>query len=82
MNRDLYIVCPAGANAPRAWKVERNGEICSYHDMQIAAIDTAVLLCRNRLKMLGKTAELQIHGKDGQIKDKRTYGDDPEATRG
>ena len=82
MKRDLYIVCPAGANAPRPWKLERNGEVCSHHDTQQGAIDCGVLLARNRLKLLGKNAELQIHGKDGQIKDKRTYGDDPREIKG
>lgn len=82
MNRDLYTVTPAGDNAPRAWVLRRNGDVLSYADTQQAAIDTGVLLARNRLKLLGKTAELQVHGKDGQIKDKRTYGDDPTETKG
>ena len=82
MNRDIYTVTPAGANAPRAWVLRRNGDVMSYADTQQAAIDTGVMLCRSRLNLLGKLAELQIHGKDGQIKDKRTYGDDPPETKG
>lgn len=82
VTRDLYIAGPAGKDAPRAWKLTRNSEVMSYHDTQQAAIDTGVLLCRNRMKMLGKLAELQIKGQDGQIKDARTYGDDPQETKG
>ena len=81
-DRDLYTVTPAPGNAPRRWVLRRNGDVLAYHDTQQGAIDAAVLVCRNRLKLLGRNAELQIHGKDGQIKDKRTYGDDPIETKG
>ncbi|WP_271678851.1 DUF2188 domain-containing protein [Thermomonas mangrovi] len=82
MTRDLYIVLPAKAGDEKPWKLTRNGEPMGFHNTQQGAIDCAVLLCRNRLKLLGKLAELQIHGRDGQIKDKRTYGDDPPETKG
>ena len=80
--RDLYTVTPAPGNAPRRWVLRRNGDVLGHYDTQQGAIDAAVLVCRNRLKLLGRNAELQIHGKDGQIKDKRTYGDDPRETKG
>lgn len=82
--RDLYIVCLASPGAPRPWQLLRDGELMGYHDTQKGAQDTAVLLCRNRLKLLGRKAELQVHGKDGRIKikNKNTYGDDPPETRG
>lgn len=82
MKRDLYVVCPAGKNAPRAWKLLRDDQVCSYHDTQAAAIETGVLLCRNRLKLLKRNAEMKIMGKDGKIRDSRTYGDDPVETKG
>lgn len=82
MSRDIYIAGPAGDQAPRAWKLTRNGDLLSYHDTQKAAVDSGVGLCRNRLSVLGKLAELQIRGKDGQIKDTRTYGDDPASIKG
>lgn len=82
MNRELYTVTPAGNGAPRAWELRRDGEVRGYFDTQQAAINCGVMLARNRLKLLGKRSELQIHGRDGQIKDKRTYGDDPPETRG
>lgn len=82
MKRDLYIAGPCRGDEPRQWKLTRNGDVLAYHDTQKAAIDNGVMLCRNRLKLLGKLAELQIKGKDGQIKDTRTYGDDPRETKG
>jgi len=82
VNRDLCTVTLAGPGAPRPWVLRRNGDVLGYYDTQQGAIDTGVLVCRNRLKLLGKLSELQIHGRDGQIKDKRTYGDDPGGTPG
>ena len=82
MTRDLYTVTLAGPGAPRPWVLRRNGDVCAYYDTQQGAIDAGVMVCRNRLKLLGKLAELQINGRDGQIKDKRTYGDDPIETKG
>lgn len=82
MKRDLYVVCLSGDNAPRAWKLMRDGEVCSYHDTQEAAIETGVMLCNGRLKSLGKNAELKIMGEDGKIRDSRTYGDDPPGIKG
>lgn len=75
MSRELYIVCPSGPGAPRPWKLLTDGEPMGFHD-------TAVMLCRNRWKLLGKKSELQVHGKDGQIKVKNTYGEDPRSTKG
>lgn len=82
MTRDICTVTPAGHSAPRPWVLRRNGDVLGYYDTQQGAIDTGVMVCRNRLKLLGKLSELQIHGKDGQIKDRRTYGDDPIETEG
>ena len=82
MSRDLYTVTPAGGNAPRPWVLRLNGDVCSYHDTQQGAIDCGVMLARNRLKLLGKTAEMKIMGTDGRIRDSRTYGDDPREIKG
>lgn len=77
MKRDRYIVGPAGAGSDKPWSLTRNSEPLGEHDTQQGAVDCAVLLCRNRLKLLHRDAELQIKGKDGRIQDCRTYGHDP-----
>ena len=53
-----------------------------HYYTQQGAIDAGVLVCQNRLKLLGKLAELQIKGRNGQIQDARTYGDDPDEIPG
>ena len=77
MSREQYIVCPSRAGEPRPWKLIRDGYVLGYYYTQEAAQDTARMVAHNRLKLLGKLAEVQVHGKDGQIREKDTYGDDP-----
>jgi len=62
--------------------IRRNGDVLAYYDTQQGAHDAARMVARNRLKLLGKLAEVQVHGKDGQIRLKDTYGDDPVETKG
>lgn len=82
VTRDLYTVTLAPGNAPRPWVIRRNGDVLAYYDTQQGAADAARMVARNRLKLLGKLSEVQVHGKDGQIKRKDTYGDDPQETAG
>jgi hypothetical protein len=82
VSRKIYTVTPASPGAPRPWVLRRDGYVLGYHDTQKGAHDNARLLATNRLKLLGKLAEVQVHGKDGQIKRKDTYGDDPPETKG
>lgn len=82
MKRDLFIAGPAGNGAPRPWKLTLNGKLRDHYNTQQGAVDAGVQQARNRLSLLGRTAELQIRGKDGQIQDTRTYGDDPREVKG
>ena len=82
MTRDLYTVTTAPGNAPRRWVLRRNGDVLAYHDTQQGCIDTGGLCARNRLRLLGKPAEMKIMGEDGRIRDSRTYGDDPREIKG
>lgn len=81
MKRDTYIVC-LSPEGPKRWKLTRNKERCGDFDTQAEAITQARLLSKNRKSLLGINAELKIMGKDGQIRDSRTYGDDPRETKG
>lgn len=80
--RERYIAGPSPKGATRPWTVTRDGEVLGEWETQGAAVEAAVRVCRYRLKVLGKRAELQIKGVDGKIRDSRTYGDDPPETKG
>ena len=80
--RERYTVGPSPKGAGKPWTLDRDGDVLGEWDTQEDAIDAARTVCRYRLSVLGKLAELQIRGKDGQIKDTRTYGDDPVETKG
>ena len=82
MSRELYTITPAGEVAPRPWVLRREGEVLGHHDTQDAAAETARTVARYRLYVLGKLAEVQVHGKDGKVRLKDTYGDDPPETKG
>jgi Uncharacterized protein conserved in bacteria (DUF2188) len=55
------------------WAVigEGNQSDTSHHDKQTDAIDAARDIARNQ------RAEVVIHGRDGKIRDKDSYGNDP-----
>lgn len=80
MSRDRYEVGPSAkseiATGCRKWRVTRNGEVLSYCDTQQSGIDLVVTLARSRLNELGQTAELHIKGRNGRVRDARTYGND------
>lgn len=86
MKRDRYVVGPASqqeiAAGCRKWRVKRNGHVLSYCDAQYEGIDLVVTLARSRLNELGQTAELHIKGRNGRIRDSRTYGNDPKSIKG
>lgn len=60
------------------WSVKRAGasRASSTHATQQEAIDAATRVARNQ-----KT-ELYIHGRDGRIRERNSYGNDPRQTRG
>ena len=55
------------------WAVrgEGNSRDTSVHDTQSDAIDSARDIARNQ------SSEVVIHGRDGRIRDKDSYGNDP-----
>ena len=82
MTRDRYEVAPNTTDTGRRWTLKRGGELLLSADTQAEAVDCAVLLARMRLEERGQTADLVIKGRDGKIRDSRTFGDDPESTKG
>ena len=59
------------------WKVRYGGSTISTHDEKQPAIDAGV-----RVAKANQPSELVICNKNGQIEDKRTYGDDPYPPKG
>ena len=59
------------------WAVlgERNSKDTSLHQTQKAAINAA------RVIAINKKAEVVIHGLDGKIRDKDSYGPDPVSSK-
>ena len=64
---------PAARGAPRPWLLSRNGDPLGHHDTQQGAISTGDLLCRNRFKLLGRTAVMHINDRDGLPMTPRRY---------
>lgn len=60
------------------WSVRRAGSnrATSIHGTQKEAIDAARKIARNQ------GAELYIHGLDGRIRERNSYGNDPSSTKG
>ncbi len=53
-----------------------NDRVTSIHDTQSDAIDRARDIARNQ------NSELLIHRPNGQIRDRDSYGNDPESSKG
>lgn len=53
-----------------------NGRVTSVHRTQKAAINRAVGIAK------GERSEVVIHGRDGRIRDKNSYGNDPHPPKG
>jgi len=60
------------------WRVEvaADGRANSTHRTQAEAREAARAIARRNKR------ELFVHGRDGQIRERNTYGKDPRATRG
>ncbi len=70
--RDIHVV-----PSPKGWGVKPEGKpITSTHRTQEAAID------RGRQQAKQNQSELNVHGRDGQIREKNTYGKDPYPPKG
>ena len=64
--------------SPDGWSVKRAGaaRASSTHATQQEAVDAATRIARNQ-----KT-ELYIHGRDGRIRERNSFGRDPHPPRG
>lgn len=67
-------VVPAGSG----WSVKKAGssKATSVHATQAEAVRAATLIARNQ-----KT-ELYVHGRDGRIRERNSYGNDPHPSKG
>lgn len=68
MGKNQHVVPVNGQWGVRA---ERSERLTSVHNTQGAAIDAARSIAQNQ------KSELFIHGRDGQIRDRDSYGTDP-----
>ena len=60
------------------WRVSRNGILLPHKFLrQKAAIAWASGHCKNELYKYDIRSELRIKGRNGRIRDSRTYGNDP-----
>lgn len=73
MGKNQHVVPHDGGWAVRG---AGNTRATSIHDTQAAAIDAARGIARNQ------ASELLIHGRNGQIRDRDSYGGDPFPPRG
>ena len=73
MGKNQHVVPHDGGWAVRG---AGNTRATSIHDTQSAAIDAARDIARNQ------ASELLIHGWNGQIRDRDSYGGDPFPPRG
>ena len=63
-------VSPKGADQ-KGWKVSQSGSVQSTHRTQQAAIDAG------RREAKRDAVDLVTHGRDGKIRSKDSYGNDP-----
>lgn len=59
------------------WTIYCDREVMGVCETQALAITLAVFLCRQRLVDHDQASELHIKGRNGKIRDSRTYGADP-----
>jgi hypothetical protein len=73
MSKNQHVV-PVGSR----WGVrgEGNSKLTSLHDTQIEAIERAREISRNQ------QSELFIHGRNGRIRERDSYGNDPFPPKG
>lgn len=72
-NKNQHVVPHDGGWAVRG---EGNERVTSIYDTQAEAIDRAREIARNN------HSEILIHGRDGQIRDRDSYGHDPFPPKG
>jgi hypothetical protein len=74
MSKSGQHVIPHSGN----WAVMKAGasRVTSVHDTQKAAIEAGSRIARNQ------STELYVHGKDGRIRDRHSYGNDPFPPKG
>ena len=84
MKRDRYEVAPTpkSAKGKRPWRLTRNRIVLAHGDTQGELVGLGARLANLRLELVGRLAEMVIKRPDGRIRDSRTYGQDPERTRG
>ena len=68
---DLHVSKQGSSN----WKVTQNGERLSTHQTQRAAIERATLHAKQ------DRVDVVTHGRDGKIRSKDSYGNDPNPPR-
>jgi hypothetical protein len=72
-NGDVHVI-----SRDKGWRVEVEGtsSAASTHRTQAEATRAARQVARKN------QSELLVHGRDGKIRDRSTYGSDPRRTRG
>lgn len=71
-----------GTGGGLRWKVTIDGDRLAVHGKQAEAVTFAAATARSEWKSRGVLGELVIKGRDGRIRDSRTYGRDPRRTPG
>lgn len=80
--RVRYTVGPSGSGTRPKWRLTGGDAVRGMFPTQKAAIAAAVTICRSRLRNFGSLSELFIKGRNGKIRDSRTYGRDPRDVKG
>ena len=84
--RTRYEVLPTTPEERKAtghrWKFTRNSQIMATHKNQADAITDAKIVANAAWETQGSRGELKIKGRNGVIRDSRTYGADPVGTKG
>lgn len=70
------------ALAPDRWQATRDGERIHTAPTQAKALELASTAARCAWKTHQRPSTLKVKGRDGRIRDERTYGRDPETTKG
>lgn len=73
MSKNQHVVPHSGGWAVRG---EGNQRVTSVHDTQASAIDVA------RQIAINQHSELLVHGRNGQIRARDSYGNDPYPPKG
>lgn len=66
----------------KSWQTEVEGGEALLWPTKKEAVRDAVEFANDSLKYDGRHSEVYIHGRNGKIQDKRTYGADPSSTKG